>query len=257
MPRASPTDSRLATATIVRRRDFTDDLFVLWLEPDIAFEFTPGQYVTLGAGGIERPYSIVSAPHEPHLELFIEFVLPEHGGRLTPLLYARDVGDVVTMRPKPKGRFTMRAGVRNHVMVATVTGIAPYVSMIRQFVHERQAGTPGWEDTRFFILHGASHRDEFVYDRELRNLGARYADLIQVVCSVSRPWAERNAGWAGPIGRIHLLVEEYLDRWALRQDNTLVYLCGHPGMINEATARLAPRGWAVLAERFWPFRSQK
>ena len=36
------------------------------------------------------------------------------------------------MQPKAKGRFTRRAGVTNHVMVATVTGIAPYMSMIRQ-----------------------------------------------------------------------------------------------------------------------------
>jgi len=229
---------------------------VLWLEPNIDFEFAPGQYITIGAGGIERPYSIVSAPYEPDLELFVEFVSPEFGGHLTPLLYAQHVGDVLTMRPKPKGRFKLRAEVRNHVMVATVTGIAPYVSMIRQFVHERENGSGSWEDSCFFIMHGASHSDEFVYDRELRNLSTRYPDLIQVVCSVSRPWAERNSDWAGPVGRIHLLIEEYLDRWTLPKDNTLVYLCGHPGMIDEATARLGPRGWAVLAERFWPLRSQ-
>jgi ferredoxin-NADP reductase len=256
--RASTPDSRLAAATIVRRQDATDDLFVIWLEPDIRFEFAAGQYVTIGAGGIERPYSIASAPYEPHLELFIEFVLPEHGGHLTPLLYARQVGDVLTMRPKPKGQFTLRAGVRNHVMVATVTGIAPYRSMIRQFIHERETGTRGSEDDcRFFIMQGASHHDEFVYDRELLDLKGRYPDLIEVVCSVSRPLAERNSAWAGPVGRIHLLVEEYLDRWALPKDHTLVYLCGNPGMIKDATATLVPRGWAVLAEQYWPLKSQK
>jgi NAD(P)H-flavin reductase len=81
--------------------------------------------------------------------------------------------------------------------------------------------------------------------------------LLEVVCSVSRPTAERNAGWAGPVGRIHLLVEEYLDRWALPQDQTLVYLCGHPGMIKDATATLVPRGWTVRAEQYWPLKSEK
>ena len=66
----------LPTATIVRRRDCTDDLFLLWLEPSIEFPFTPGQYVTIGAAGIERPYSIASAPHEPAIELFIEYPTP-------------------------------------------------------------------------------------------------------------------------------------------------------------------------------------
>ncbi len=256
--RSSASDSRLAAARIVRRRDATDDLFVIWLEPDIPFEFTAGQYVTIGSSGIERPYSIASAPYEPHIELFIEFVLPEHGGHLTPHLYARQVGDVLTMRPKPKGQFTLRPAVKNHVMVATVTGIAPYVSMIRQFIHERETGTSGaQEGSRFFVMQGASHHDEFVYDGELLDLRARYPDLLEAVFSVSRPAEERNTRWTGPVGRIHLLVEEYLDRWALPKDETLVYLCGNPGMIKDATASLVPHGWAVLAEQFWPLRTQK
>jgi hypothetical protein len=39
--------------------------------------------------------------------------------------------------------------------------------------------------------------------------------------------------------------------------SSLVYLCGYPGMIKDATAALVPRGWAVLAEQFWPLRPQK
>lgn len=248
---ASAPASRLPTARIVRRRDCTDDLFLLWLEPSIPFHFTPGQYITIGAGGIERPYSIVSAPHEAQIELFVEHVLPENGGKLTPLLYAQHVGDMLTMRPQAKGRFTRRAGVTSHVMVATVTGIAPYVSMIRQFLHERETRTEPPEQSRFFVLQGASHRDEFVYDAELRTLAARYPDLVQFVCSVSRPWADRDAGWTGPTGRINLLLEEYLDRWQLPKRDTLVYLCGNPGMIDDASARLVRHGWSVLAERFW------
>ena len=255
--RTSVADATLPKARIVRRRDFTDDLFLLWLEPEIRFDFAPGQYITIGAGGIERPYSIASAPYEPDIELFIEYVLPEHGGKLTPLLYAQHLGDVVTIRPKAKGRFTLRPGVRNHVLVATVTGVAPYVSMVRQFVHEKDSGTDDSGDRRFFVMQGASHQDEFVYDREFRRLSQRYPDLIRFICSVSRPWAERNAGWTGPVGRIHLLIEEYLDRWELATEDTVIYLCGNPGMIEDASAQLIPRGWPVVSERFWRARSDR
>lgn len=248
---SSSVAASLPTARIVRRRDCSDDLFLLWLEPSIKFHFTPGQYITLGAGGIERPYSIASAPYEPTIELFIEFVLPEYGGRLTPLLYAQHVGDSLTMRPKAKGRFIRRAGVTNHVMVATVTGIAPYVSMIRQFIHDRENRADRLDESRFFVMQGASHRDEFVYDVEVRKLSVRYPELIQFVCSVSRPWADRNAGWTGPTGRINLLIEEYLDRWRLPKADTHIYLCGNPGMIEAASSCLLPSGWSVLAERFW------
>jgi ferredoxin--NADP+ reductase len=241
----------LATARIVGREDFTEDLFVMRLAPDIRFVFSAGQYVTIGTGGIERPYSIASAPHEAVLELFIEYIRPEHGGKLTPLLHALPIGEVITMRPRANGRFTLRPGVRNHVMVSTVTGIAPYVSMVRQFVYEQERGRTDGGDRRFFVMQGASHKDEFVYDREFRRLRERFPQYIEFVGSVSRPSAERNAGWAGPTGRINLLIEQYLERWSVAKDDTLVYLCGNPGMIQDATARLSRGGWSVVSERFW------
>lgn len=242
---------KLPRATIVRRKDFTDDLFVLWLEPDSQFLFEAGQYITIGAEGIERPYSIASAPHEPLIELFIERVPPEQGGLLTPLLHARRVGDRVTMRPQAKGRFTLRANVTHHVMVATVTGVAPYVSMVRQCLHDRAAGTDGCAGHRFLIMHGASHCDEFVYDGELRKLSEEHPDLIQYIASVSRPSAARNAGWNGPVGRINTILEECLIRWSPPQEDTVVYLCGNPGMIDDAKARLVPRGWSLVEEQYW------
>lgn len=242
---------QLPQARIVRREDFTDDLFLLWLEPEIEFDFKPGQYITIGAGGVERPYSIASAPYEPLIELFIEYVLPEHGGTLTPMLYAQHVGDVLTIRPKAKGLFTFRAGVRNHVMVGTVTGVAPFVSMVRQFVHDREREVASVDSYRFFVMEGASHGDEFVYDREFLELSSTYPETIQFVCSVSRPWAERNAGWTGRTGRINLLIEEYLEHWKLPREDTVIYLCGNPGMIDDAKARLIAGGWRVVEERFW------
>jgi ferredoxin--NADP+ reductase len=247
---ASSTASRLPKTTIVRRQDYTEDLFLLWLKPSVEFIFAPGQYITIGAGGIERPYSIVSAPFEPLIELFIEYVPPEHGGKLTPLLFAQRVGDVLTMRPRAKGRFTRAPAVTNHVMVATVTGVAPYLSMIRQYIYDREAGTPS-EPARWFVLQGASHGDEFIYDAEFQRLSEQYPDTIQYVNSVSRPGDERNARWTGRTGRINTLVEEYLERWQLLKQDTLVYLCGNPGMIDDASARLTPAGWRVAAEQYW------
>ena len=65
------TDS-LPQARLVYRRDVTEDLMVIKLEPvDGPFSFKPGQYCTLGKEGVERAYSIVSAPYEPELEIFV------------------------------------------------------------------------------------------------------------------------------------------------------------------------------------------
>ena len=81
--------ANLPKAWIVKKREVAEDLFTIWLRPEVPFTFKPGQYITIGTGGIERPYSIASAPYEETIELFIEHVLPENGGKLTPLLWAQ------------------------------------------------------------------------------------------------------------------------------------------------------------------------
>ena len=140
---------KVTSAAIVRRVDLTPELFKLWLRCAEPFPFEPGQYCTIGVDGLERPYSIASSPHEPLLELFVERIAPPEG-HLTPLLHALGVGDTVTMRPRANGVFLMRRELRNHVMIATVTGIAPFVSMLRHWLAAPRA------DQRIYVLEGAT-----------------------------------------------------------------------------------------------------
>ena len=237
--------AKLPKAWIAKKQEVAEDLFLIWLRPEVPFTFKPGQYITIGTGGIERPYSIASAPHESMVELFIEHVLPVHGGKLTPLLWAQHVGEYVSMRPRAKGIFVFQPQYHNHVMVGTVTGVAPFVSMVRNAIHEKIRGH------HFFVMEGASHQDEFVYDAELERLSENYPEMITFIPTVSRPQAERNMGWNGATGRVNLLVEDYLAKWSLSKDDTLVYLCGNPGMIEDVTEKLEVKGWHVDSERFW------
>ena len=34
-------------------------------------------------------------------------------------------------------------------------------------------------------------------------------------------------------------------------DDTLIYACGHPGMIEDMKGKLPPKGWRFKEERFW------
>jgi ferredoxin--NADP+ reductase len=237
--------AKLPRATIAKKQEVAEDLFLIWLRPEVPFTFKPGQYITIGTGGLERPYSIASAPYEDLIELFIEHVLPEHGGKLTPLLWNQHVGESVSMRPRAKGIFVFQPAYHNHVMVGTVTGVAPFVSMVRNALHEKIRGH------HFFVMEGASHQDEFVYDTELERLAENNPDLLTFIPTVSRPNAERNLSWNGATGRVNTLVEEYLAKWSLPKDDTLIYLCGNPGMIEDVTARFGDSGWHVDSERFW------
>ncbi len=241
------TDSRLQalpTARIVRRQDFTEDLFKIWLEPSVPFVFKPGQYITIGCRDIERPYSIASSPDEGLIELFIEYVHPEHGGKLTPLLYAQNEGDVLSMRPRAKGIFLFDESYTDHVLVGTVTGIVPYVSYLRKYLSDNKSGH------RFFVMEGASHFDEFIYDKEFEDL-ERIHDFIKFVPTVSRPNNSRNQDWTGATGRVNTLVPEHVENWGLTKENTMIYLCGNPGMIEDVKETMGSLGWNYCEERFW------
>ena len=235
---------KLAEAKVLRRVDLTPDMMLMWLERPDGFTFKPGQYCTIGLDGIERPYSIVSAPHEESLELFIELV-PEPIGVLTPKLWKLEQGDTVSIRPRAKGVFTMDFGHPNQLLVATVTGIVPYISMIREYFYNKRQGH------RFYVLEGASYRDELTYDRELEFLSAQVPDLIEFVPTISRPSDERNAGWTGEAGRVNDIVEKYVVKFGLAPEDTLIYACGHPGMIEDVKERMGKMGFGVKEERFW------
>ena len=232
----------LPRARIVERIDITKDLWVIKLLPEKPFAFKPGQYCTIGVDGIERAYSIASAPHEPFIELFIELVSE---GELTPRLHELQVGAEVTMRPSAKGVFTFNPKYSQHLMVATVTGVVPFVSMMRDYLNRRNSGH------FFHILEGASYADEFTYDTELNALAMKHPGILTCLTTVSRPEAERNHYWEGACGRVNLIVEDYVASNSIGIEDTLVYLCGHPGMIEDLKERLIPRGFKVVEERFW------
>lgn len=239
---ASRPRPKLPKARLVRRRDLTADLWIIWLEPEIPFPFKPGQYCTLGLEGIERAYSIVSAPHEPHLEIFIELV---PAGDLTPPMYQLQAGDTLSLRPSAKGVFTLDPRFQSHLMAATVTGMAPFVSIVRDYFHRGGTGH------RFFILDGASYQDEHAYAEELAGLARAHPEVLAYVPTVSRPGEPRNAGWGGETGRVNTVVARHIEKFGLDRASTLIYACGHPGMITSVKEQFLPQGFRVKEERFW------
>src|SRR5262245_56914930 len=227
---------KVTRGEIVKRVDLTPEHFKIWLRCAEPFTFEPGQYCTVGVEGVERPYSIVSSPREPLLELFVELIPPPLG-HLTPLLHALSVGAAVTLRPRAKGVFLFRPEFRNHVMVSTVTGVAPFISMLRYWLESPS------DDRRMYVLEGASFLDE------LRAIAARNPS-VQFVPTCSRPDDPRNVGWKGQVGRVHTIVEQHVREWDLDPAATCIYACGHPGMIEDLRARYNGTEFTFEEERF-------
>lgn len=241
--------ARYLSAEISVRRDLTPDLWTFRVRPAEPLRFAPGQYVALGipAGGrmIERPYSICSAPHEDELEFFVELV---PNGAMTPLLYELQPGTPIYLRRAAKGRFVLdgESGKKNHLMVASVTGVAPFVSMARHLALHP------FPDVRVLILHSASTPAELGFSEELA-AATREVAWLEYVRTVSRPWL--FPAWEGERGRAEDVVRKYADAAGFRPEDTTVYACGHPQMIRNVQAvmeRAAYPRHAIREEMFWP-----
>ncbi|XKH01552.1 hypothetical protein LG325_01895 [Marinobacter nauticus] len=225
---------------ILERRDITPELLVLKVARPPDFDYVAGQSVKVEFGGVRRTYSLVSAPHETHLEFFIELV---PGGRMSEQLSQLKEGDRLTLG-KPRGGLRFEDRYPNHLMVATVTGINPFVSILRDYVHK---GTKGHH---FHVMHGASYQNEHGYREELAAMASAHPELITYTPTVSRPEETTNQNWTGQTGRVNTLVADYLSTANLTTDNTMVYACGHSGMIEAVADEVQAKDFRLKTENY-------
>ena len=245
-------------ATVVGREEIHSELIVIRVRPDgDLFEFKPGQFGVLGLLGnaprlpeatpeepasepdkmIRRAYSIASASVERrYVEFYLTLIT---SGQLTPRLFALQHGSQLFLGPKASGVFTLDRVPPGKavVLIATGTGLAPYLSMLRtMLVNETQR--------RFVVLHGARFGWDLGYRGELESL-ARLRPNFTYIPSITRP--DQDPHFHGRTGRIQALVEqgvvEQESGVALDPAQADVFLCGNPEMVKAVKAMLEARGF--------------
>ena len=249
-------------ATVIRREELAPGNIIVRVVPDgwTLPEFTPGQYTVLGLPGtaprsplcdpeekplkkpdrmIKRAYSVASSSVEAeYLEFYISTV---RSGSLTPRLYNLQIGDKVWMSPKIVGYLTLEVVPEdaNVVLIATGTGLAPYMSMIRTLASQ------GGFDRRYAVIHGARHSWDLGYQAELQTL-ASISPALTYIPIISEPDKEPME-WRGQVG----FVKDAWDsggitkRWGHHPtaEDTHVFLCGNPLMVDSALEFLTAEGW--------------
>ena len=246
-----PSDERY-NATLVERHDETDTLAYFSVRFDgEPVPFEPGQYMTIGVmadGKLwQRPYSVASAPVETAngYEFYVRHVPII---RFTTLLWRLQVGHPMRMAG-PKGRFLLEpADARTHLFVSTGTGIAPFISMIRETMAQRKP-------RKTVVLHGVSYADELGYRDVLEGWERDGAYPVRYVPTISRPADPRNAEWTGRTGRVEGVIDDVCRDLGLRPERTVVYICGNPDMILNVERVLMGRGFPefhVKKELYWP-----
>ena len=237
---------------IIARDDLTPTVAVFRVALDTAaFPFEAGQYIAIGLelsrGLVQRPYSIASSARRlgDGYELYVRKV---SGGAFTPSLFATRVGQRLLVR-RPKGRFVLgREDQRTHLFVATGCGLAPFLAMVRTLLDEGQA-------RRVVLVHGVSHVAELGYRSLLEDWERSGALRLRYFPTISRPGALENAGWHGRTGRAEAQLPLVLDDLGLMPQDTVVYLCGNPEMIETSRELFVARGFSVdqvHSELYWP-----
>lgn len=264
-------------AIVVQRIEVSPGLVILRVVPDgwELPEFEPGQFAVLGlpasaprtevsdpeeASGdphklLKRAYSIASSSRAKEFMEFYVSLVPS--GELTPRLFALAGGDRLWLSPKAHGLFTLDdvEDGRHVAFLATGTGLAPYMSMLRTRL---TCGT----ETRFAVLHGARHSWDLGYRSELMTL-RQICSNFSYLPIISRPQNEA-ASWTGQTGYLQDLwrSRSLAEAWGFdpKPETTDIFLCGNPAMIDAMVTLLADEGFAehsrrqpgqVHVERYW------
>jgi CDP-4-dehydro-6-deoxyglucose reductase len=148
----------------------------LRLEPERAYSYRPGQFLTLTApGGVSRNYSIAS---HPEVDAFIELhvrVIP--GGRMSGMIAEKLVpGDRLHVS-NPTGTCFYDSADQDRPMVlaGTGTGLAPLWGIVRDAIEQRHRGP-------IRLYHGAPDRTGLYLVEELEALARRYKSFAYRPC---------------------------------------------------------------------------
>jgi len=116
---------------VIDVQHYTDTLFRIRTERPRTFRFAAGEFVMIGMEGTpKRAYSISSGPYDEWIE-FYSIKVPD--GPLTSKLQNIQVGDMLEVGEKPTGTLLLaNLELGGHlVMMASGTGIAPFISLLR------------------------------------------------------------------------------------------------------------------------------
>ena len=239
-------------ATVIGKIMITPDIMVLRVNTDTQrAEFESGQYTVIGLYGserrspnseaehktgkpdklIQRAYSVAShRAASNQIEFYISQVKT---GQLTPRIFALEQGERLYVSERIVGMFKLSETPENMdiVMVATGTGIAPYISFLRSHIAEHS-------NINMAVIHGAAHQWDLGYFSELSFLASTFPNFhyFPTLTDPDETW-QGHALW----------IEEMLEQKILSSEANIVvdpekthfFLCGNPNMAEGISAWLS------------------
>ena len=236
--------SNVHSERVLEVQHYTDRLFRFRVTRPQSLRFRSGEFVMLGlpddAKHVMRAYSIASPAWDESLEFF-SIKVP--GGPLTERLQKIQVGDEILLRPKTTGTLVNDALLpgKRLFMLSTGTGVAPFVSLIRD--------PETYEKFESIILTHTCRTvgelkygfDSVVATRKDPLVGEEASTRLKHFASTTRELSEHN-------GRITSLIEsgEFFNALGIPTfdaKNDRIMMCGSMGMIKDIRHMLEPNGF--------------
>lgn len=218
------------TETVLEVQHYNNNLFSFKTTRNQTFKFKTGEFAMIGLHqpkydkDIFRAYSICSTPYDDHLE-FLSIKIPD--GPLTSVLSLIQPGDKILVKPKTTGSLCVDylTPKQNLVMLATGTGLAPFLSVVRDpFTYER------FENV--YLFHTTRTIAELAYREDLLSLSEQLP--LKYVDSVTREVYNRNS-------RFWDYIPEYLEG-GFNKDRDGILVCGSPSLNKQCRTQFAELG---------------
>jgi len=207
------------------------------------FDFIAGQFISMKAirlsdqREITRAYSIASPPRDDNtFDLCLNRV---EEGFFSNHLCDLPVGGEVKFHG-PHGYFLLKNPLRDSILIATGTGIAPMRGMLEWLFRDdaRHAGRQLW------LVFGSRFQRDIYYHDEFEQM-AREHPNFHYIATLSRGGEE----WKGLRG----YVQEQVREIARGRTDMDAYICGLEKMVTANRTMLLEMGWdkkSVVFERF-------
>ncbi len=203
----------------------TDNLYIFRFSyPSKNFSFEPGQFVSVKVNNKDkRFYSIASSSSN---KKYLEFLITTTPGGVGSKFFENiKIGDIAEFAG-PFGHFVYQKSKGNIYFIATGTGLAPLISMIRELLLNKK------NQNQLTLIYGVRYQDQIAYKDLLKDLKDTYNNFNYII-TLSRP----SDSWNGHKGYVTDIIRSYK---LFKLDD--FYICGGKNMVLDTKKILSKKG---------------